>query len=67
MQLSETGLAVPGSDGVAGAEEDVVTMDGVKLQGLGGRAVAPGLVTQAYPGLDLLEHLHHCLLCVKVR
>ena len=58
MQLSETGLAVPGSDGVAGAEEDVVTMDGVELQGLGGRIYPPLLVTEAYPGLYLLQHLH---------
>ena len=65
-------MTVPGGDGVVGAQEDVVPMHGVELERLGGRAVAPCLVTQAYPGLDLLEHLHHCsfvwprLLCVKV-
>ena len=52
-------LTVPGGDGVVGAEHDVVPVHGMELQRLGGRAMAPCLVAQAYPGLDLLEHLHH--------
>ena len=31
--------AVPGGDGVALGEEDVVSMDWMELKGLGGRAV----------------------------
>ena len=50
--------AVPGGDGVALREEDVVSMDWMELKGLGGRAVESRLVAQPNPCLDLLQHLH---------
>ena len=50
--------AVPGGDGVALGEEDVVSMDWMELKGLGGRAVESRLVAQPDPCLDLLQHLH---------
>ena len=50
--------AVPGCNGVALCEEDVVSMDRVELKRLGWGAVQSSLVAQTDPGLDLLQHLH---------
>ena len=50
--------AVPGSDGVALCEEDVVSMNWVELKRLGWGAVQSSLVAQTDPRLDLLQHLH---------
>ena len=50
--------AVPGGNGVALGEEDIVPVDGVELEGLGGRTVESSLVAQPDPRLDLLQHLH---------
>ena len=51
-------IASPGSDGVVGAEHHVISVYRVELQRLGGRTEASLLVTQSYPRLDLLQHLH---------
>ena len=48
----------PGSNGVVGAQHDIVSVYWVELQGLGGGTEARLLVTQPYPRLDLLQHLH---------